>query len=428
MQEPEMLRRLTRDSGVYLAGKAVPAGLGLLTVLLLVRLFGREVYGRYSVVLAISLLVSALTSGWLIQGILRFYPGSPTSARGVLTDTVTRIGIAAIGVGAVLTMVILALTPTVPWIDGVLGIAVFVGAFRLSLWYGYAQADLQPRLRVQAEFMKAAIALSIPLIAWFAGWRTVPALLVGAGLGYALPTIFLARHHPWASKQFDRDVLIRLWTYGWPLGIWFAMAQVFAASDRYVVAFFLGYEDAGTYAAVYDLVAKTFAVGLMPVLLAAHPLLMQAWNRGHYRGAKILLLRSMLYHTALALLGVVVAWVLAPTLIRLMFGTVDQEAIRLVVPIAIGASLWLMALLVHKPLEMASRTRIMLVNVLVCASINLGANLYLIPRFGYVAAAYTTILGAVIYYGLSVVTGLSVITGARALRAASSDGIPDRPG
>jgi O-antigen/teichoic acid export membrane protein len=69
-------------------------------------------------------------------------------------------------------------------------------------------------------------------------------------------------------------------------------------------------------------------------------------------------------------------------------------------PVAAGAVLWGASMLGHKSMEFAERTTLMLWDVLIAAVINVSLNLVLVPTFGYVAAAYTTLASYAVYVAL----------------------------
>ncbi len=71
-------------------------------------------------------------------------------------------------------------------------------------------------------------------------------------------------------------------------------------------------------------------------------------------------------------------------------------------PIVIGAFIWQLAMLVHKPLEFELKTKVMLLFSTVALVVNIVLNFMFIPKYGIVFASYSTVLSALVYLLLTV--------------------------
>jgi O-antigen/teichoic acid export membrane protein len=82
---------------------------------------------------------------------------------------------------------------------------------------------------------------------------------------------------------------------------------------------------------------------------------------------------------------------------RLLLGPEFREGHR-VLPIAMAGSVaWQLGLYAQKPLEFAGRVRTVLAISVVAAASNVAINVVMVPRFGYVAAAYATLVAYAVY-------------------------------
>jgi O-antigen/teichoic acid export membrane protein len=74
----------------------------------------------------------------------------------------------------------------------------------------------------------------------------------------------------------------------------------------------------------------------------------------------------------------------------------------------VGGFLWQLALLLHKPLEIAQRTGAMLAAMAAVVVLNVASCFLFIPRFGYQAASYVLVFSACCYIAFTLcLTGFS---------------------
>jgi O-antigen/teichoic acid export membrane protein len=189
---------------------------------------------------------------------------------------------------------------------------------------------------------------------------------------------------------------------------WLLAAAVLDASDRYLIQAFRGPAEVGIYSANYSLVSNGVLIASAPVLLAAHPLLMRTWSAGDRPGAASLLgaiidaflVTGMVATAGLAMFSPEVASILGPQF---------REGHAILPVVLAGGALWQLANYTHKPLEFAGRTRFLFAVAGGAAGLNILLNILLVPRFGYPAAAWTTLASFAAYTVVTAVTGRSVL-------------------
>jgi O-antigen/teichoic acid export membrane protein len=180
-------------------------------------------------------------------------------------------------------------------------------------------------------------------------------------------------------------------------------------SDRYVIQFFRGAGEVGIYAANYSLAAGVGGLITAPVLLATHPLLMRAWDAGRRDVAERWLGLIVEWYVVAGVLVVGVLVLFSADIAWLLLGAEFRAGHR-VLPIAMaGAVAWQFGLYAQKPLEFEGRVRSVLGISVATAVLNVGTNLLLVPRFGYMAAAFSTVLAYVAYAALTATLGRRVL-------------------
>jgi O-antigen/teichoic acid export membrane protein len=291
-------------------------------------------------------------------------------------------------------------------------LAVPVGLYVAMLVYTFELARLQAALDssgvVRMEAVRAVGAFAVPLVLIFASSRKhYLLLLVGILAGYLIPLVghaFLlkGRHaivilrRPQLSES-ECNLLASLWSYGWPVALWLFSQQSLVVSDRYFIQRFWGYSAAGVYASMYDVIVRSFSLIFSPLTLAVHSVLMHHWNTGSRNLTQRILSQAIKFESLLFLPVAAGLFFGASWASRLVLGRENPEAASIVLPLAIGGFLWQVALLAHKPLEILCQTKRMLVGALAALAVNLAGNYFLLPRFGYRAAAYLSVASSLVY-------------------------------
>jgi O-antigen/teichoic acid export membrane protein len=407
---PSLHARVFRDSLNYLLSKVIPGVAGLFSVMVFVRLVGYAEYGRYAVLFAIAMAFAWGFSGWLSQGTLRFQSKylAPSDLQNF--RHATRIGtfFSATAGGAALTLAL--------WVWGrhsLSAIAVAVGFFVAALDYTVVLAQYQASLRSSAvlwcESVRAVASFLLPAALVLAlRQKDHRLLLLGVLLGYLLPVVISKLSQRQASggseaisslrlPHRERDFLAEVWRYGWPVGLWLLCQQGLVVSDRYFIQRFSGDAAAGIYASMYDLIVRSFSLVFAPITQAVHPLAMRHWNVGE-RDQSVQAIRSGLrWQFYLFLPIAAILFAASDPISRIILGQTNPQAAAIVLPLALGGYVWQSALLAHKPLEILCQTRRMLVGMLTALLINVGGNYWLIPRFGFRAAAYLSIASSLVY-------------------------------
>ncbi|HUA14860.1 MAG TPA: hypothetical protein VMG31_06160 [Verrucomicrobiae bacterium] len=416
--------KLVLDTRNYFVSKIVPGLMGLLTVMVFVRLVGYEQYGRYAILMAVVTACATAASGWLNQGILRFHSQHAgthhehTFTRGSRLGTLLSVAAGSIVVYAVVWHSSGRSGPAA------VALALFVPMVLYTVELTRLQASLRSATVVGVESMRAIVGFLIPLgLVAVTRSKNYLLLLAGVGIGYliTLTTKRGDKAHPAAETgrstifgESERYALGRIWNYGWPVALWLACQSCLVVSDRYFIQRFRGYADAGVYASIYDVIVRSFSLVFAPVTLSVHSILMHRWNCGERRGTMGTLRKAMLCELLLFLPAPVALFFLNARVAHLILGAANVDAARALLPLALGGFLWQLALLAHKPLEMLCRTRRMLAGIIAALTLNVLGNCFLVPRFGFLAAAYLSAATAGLYLLL-----LTVLTPADEFAAAS---------
>ncbi len=197
-------------------------------------------------------------------------------------------------------------------------------------------------------------------------------------------------------RHYDRGMLSELLSYGVPLvpSALAGMALVFL--DRFIVQFFRGAAEVGVYSVSYTLGDKIMQLVTMPLLLTMMPSLIEAYERHGQRLAEGVQTQFTRYFAVLTLPLLVGMAVAAPAFMQVFTGPDYRSAAPVLGVVAAASMLGSFAQIAGAGLGMHKKTKLIMADTLMAAGLNIVLNFALVPRFGYMAAAYNTLAS----YGL----------------------------
>jgi O-antigen/teichoic acid export membrane protein len=400
-----LVHRLRRDLPRYATSALVPALLSLVAVSVFTRLFTPDDYGRYTLAVATAGTIGALVGGWIHTSVLRYIPRYAEAG-----DRQRFLG------SVVYLLLAIAVLVALVAVVGYAFAGSRLGAYRSLYWPAAAflvasvafdalGSTLMGELR-SSRYVAVVLVNAVLRFAFALGFvllvrRDVVGLIIGAVLAYLVSLVTLGRfvgvgRARW-WKGFDRRVVRELAAYGMPMVGWAFGAQFLALSDRYVIAAFRDPSEVGIYSANYALVMMAIGLVAGPLMNAVHPLVMNAWERGVRENIAESIAAFSRYYLVLVVPVLAVGAVLAKDVVTLVLGSEYREGFMVVPLVLAGAAAWGFAMYGHKGLELMERTGILLGLVGVAAAVNIVLNLVFVPRFGYVAAAVTTLVSYAVY-------------------------------
>ncbi len=391
-------RELRKDLARYLPAQLVPAAVGFLSVPILSRVMEPAEQGDYRLVLATTAAM-AIAVDWVGAAVLRFYPSYERDdrldefCRSAVTAAFGAIALACLLVGGGVLALSASLRPelrSLLWLgigSFALGtmhttLAVLLRARRDLGWYG---------LLCSLESLgKLALGLAI---AWLisAGGR---GMLLGACAIY-LFLLPLAWRRAWqGTREAFRPGLATLRpmaAYGLPLTLGGLCVWALNFGDRYLVNHFDTTEAVGIYSSAYGIADNTIILVTFILMRAGNPLLMRVWETDGPEAARSLLGTLTRYTLATCVPAAVLLAVLARPVVEGLLDAPYWEGYP-VVPVVAAASL-LRGLQdrFQIGLHLVRRNTPLTVVLVIASLLNIGLNVVLIPRMGYMGAAYATL-------------------------------------
>ncbi len=404
-----MSKDLLKDLAGYLPAQIVPGLVGFVSTPILTRLFLPDAYGAYSLVLA-AVAVATTVLAWLPMAVIRFQPAyAQRGEERLFLGIVNRLtAFSVLAAGLLLAGALLAVQGRLAPVNRVLwwyGLVVVL----LTVIFAVLQHVLRTRRRLGlyglTTIWRSAGALLLGLVpVWWLG-AGVESLLLGAALSLLVALLVLGPPVLGAAVAPGRRLApaAREWlVYSLPLVAGNVAAWVLRLSDRYVIRGYRGDAEVGIYAASYNVADNTVALLVALFTLAAGPLVVRAWEQDGPAAAGALVTRVM---RGLLLLGVPAAvglTVLAGPLLELLTGAAYREGSRIVGWVAAGVLLQGVQQIFQFGFVLRRRTGPVMLTIGAAGVLNLGLNLLLVPRWGYPAAAVTTLLAYAVLLALTV--------------------------
>ncbi len=403
-----LLLETGRDTLKYIPSRIIPALTGLLGVVAFTRLLSPEEYGLYILVMVTTSIVSTLTFGWLNQSVLRYF--EKYKKENGLSEFVST--------GVVLLIILLlAVAPIWYIFTGILkddldynliyllriGIAVFAAQTGYSFILFLCQARRQSLVYALYSSINAlgVLLLAIVLLHFFnlGAKGLLLANIVFAGGIFCLELARLSKNWVIKYSLFSKNILAELTSYGIPLigvSVW---QQILSVSDRYMIKYFLGVKAVGIYSAGYSIITATvdsiFGVTLM---LAAIPIIIKTFEKeGEIRTAA--LLRELLSTYSVITIPIVFGiGALSRDIVAVFLGESFRNAHIILPWVAGGIFFWGLSGYTMKSFELRKKTLVIFYLIFFASVMNIGLNLYLIPRFGILGAGFSTFIAYLIYF------------------------------
>ncbi len=237
----------------------------------------------------------------------------------------------------------------------------------------------------------AVIALSIQQLVVFA----VVLFLIVAEIGVAIPKLRRVREYLAFGLPLIPNALA-----GW----------IVNSSDRYLIAFFLGAAAVGYYSPGYML-GSILGMVAAPLASLLPPVLFKHYDDNEITDVRTIMSYSLKYYSGIILPCVFAVSVLSKPLLLVLTTKQIAENGYLVTPlVAAGAALTGAMSLIVLILMLEKKTTVIGTISILCAVLNFGLNLVLIPYLGLIGAALTTFLAFLLAFVLATYYSLKLFT------------------
>ncbi len=410
-------KSLFRDIVDYLPAKVLPAIVGVVALPIITRLLPPADYGNYILVIsAISFL--SMIAGWVGMAVLRFYPAYEKDGKvAEFNDITIRLTFLSVFVVCILSLIALFLfrgriSSTLFYLMGI-GILVIVPTTIYSLLLNFLR--IRRRVKWFSFFFIwksiTAIVFGVLLLIFFklgvAGllWGTVLSVSIG------LPILWkIAAGRRLGEKGLRLQPALELAKYSFPLVISNLAAWFLSLSDRYLLGFFRGTEEVGIYSVSYQISDYSIMLFTSLFALAFGPLSIIVWEKEGVKGVQKFLSEGTRYFLILCIPAVVGISVLRKPVLHVLSTQNYYEGSKIIPFVVLGVFLFGLKQRFLATLGFYKKTYISMLCVIASGALNIGLNFLLIPKYGYVAAALTTLISYSFLLFLTVIISRRFLT------------------
>jgi len=396
----DMTRSFIKDAVKYLPAQITPGIIGFISIPIITRLFLPKDYGNYSLVMATVMVLTTLV-GWLPMSIIRFYPAYERDKKLDLFST-NIIKLTLLSALAVSVLFLIGLVCFKTYISSELYWLMFIG---IGVFIAMAVFN------VFQHFLR-----SKRYVSWYSGfaiWRSA----VGFGVGLGLILLFkmgiegllwgiilcLVVIFPLAwRKAIDRTSVMfskvnlpfakEMARYSFPLVVGNLAAWILSLSDRYILEFFRGTQEVGIYSASYNISEKSILLLTGLFGLASGPIAMHIWEREGEEKSADFVSKITRYYLIACIPAVIGLSALSKPLMKVMTGAQYFYGYRIILFVTAGVLLYGLQQKFQSGFLFHKKTGYITFSIVASGLLNLLLNFIFIPRYGYFAAAITTLI------------------------------------
>ncbi|MFC1745392.1 oligosaccharide flippase family protein [Candidatus Riflebacteria bacterium] len=386
---------IARHSVIYLLARGLPGIINFLAIAVYSRILSPDAYGQYALAIAAVGLGNAIIFWWLRLGLIRFF-ASYVEEREIFFSTLFNLYLILVLSSSLLLLLTYFICRS--WIETEF-LLLIAGLLWIQAWFEMnlelPRSELKPLLFGAMSMFRSIVSILLGVLFVFSGFGAA-GVLMGLSIGAFLPSLWVFKRYWLTSKPgyFDANISRKLWAYGLPLSAAFALNSVISSSDRILLGFLINTDAAGLYSAGYDLTGHTIGILMVIIYLAAYPVVIQSMENQGRSAAKERLEENFSLLLFIALPAAAGFAFLAPNIANVFLGTAFRKlAIELIPLVALAIFIsGFKAYHFDIAFQLSCKTHLQILVLFIAAIINIALNLWWIPLYGPIGAAYATIV------------------------------------
>ncbi|MDH4139975.1 MAG: oligosaccharide flippase family protein [Coriobacteriia bacterium] len=404
------LRSAGRDALTYFPVRFLPALTSLITVPVFTRFIDPADYGFFYLVSAATSLTTTLATGWISPSVIRYYwPCEKEGKQDGFTATTLWLALASVGSAAIVVgLAVLALAPRLdPSLTRLVPAAL--GAFLASSLVTTLQQvqraanRAKPYARVANTVTALVTVVSVCLV-WRVGAGSL-GILLGTLTGNALvlPVVISRMHRDGSLSpgSVDRGLVSEYASYGLPIMLANISSWALVLSDRYILGALRDAAEVGLYSVTYSLGEKIMQLVVTPLVLTMGPVMVQTWEKQGQKLAQQVQTQFTRYYLMVTLPLLLGMQAVAQEFMAVFTGPDYRSAYHVLGIVAAGSLCYGLTQIAGTGVALHKKSSIIMTNTMLAAGFQIGANLLLVPRFGYAAAAWNTLASYLLLLGVT---------------------------
>lgn len=395
----------------YLPIKMIEGLIGLLTIKVYTSLIAPEIYGHYSIINPTINIIFLIGLGWITKAAVRFVKEYSYSKKDIekFYSTIFLTWF----IGSIVIAFLLSITKwLIPNIFGDMSFTLGLIVIFVFFSYGFNQIIVtlllyinKKMLNVMLLFVGALMKLVLTVALIKINGQSVNAIFISHGLIDCLIGLVAFANIKGFSymklKAYSFDTIIKFFSFGYPLlGVGLTM-YILNVSDRYVIKYFWGKAYVGIYSPNYSIAAALLTMILVGLNKSIYIQILNTWNSGDKEETSKKVSLGIKTYLMIALPAASGLFMVADNVAKIFIDSNYYEGHAIIGIVALGMFFMGLTDYCNKGWELTANTINILMNSAIAALINVVLNVILVPRYGYIMAAYTTLASFFCYFILS---------------------------
>lgn len=392
------LKKIIFNTFAQFGSRAVSVLLSLLSVSLLTRYLGTDGYGNYTLVLTYLSFFSLFSDVGSNVTLVREFARQKTIS---LTTKATYLNwkLILLVFSTILTLIAL---PFFPY-SNFLKVAILIGTIAIVVgnFISFGTSVLQSKLRLDLVAVIDLITkvVTVAAIIYFiyikAGFYSIIWSIFLGNLIGLVATLYLIRDYIVLKIYIDRELSRKLFKIALPLGITSLLSLLYFKIDTLMLSVMKTSYDVGIYGLASNILENILMVwGLF--MASVFPLLSRYHGTGDFAKYKDLLKKTLYILILMSVVIIVCGNVFDYLIMRILGGSKFFASMLPFKIFLFGIPFFFLNNVFYNTIVSFGKTKHLILPLIVSLIVNVMLNLYVIPRYGYVGASYTTVITEII--------------------------------
>jgi O-antigen/teichoic acid export membrane protein len=374
---------------------------------ILTKILTIQQYGIWTLIVVTASLVPMLVTLGLPSSMVRFL--APVKNKDDIREGYYSIALVVLSAGFVVSFFLLLFAQSIA--TSLLGnnrtVALLLPLITFVASYNYVPQTYFRTFQQAKRFSIVSLLSATLYVILVAAFVLFGLGLAGAAFGYLINLLLvslISTYYVLRDLGVARPSFVELKAYlkyGLPFVPGSMSTWALSVSDRYIITFFLGVAWVGYYSPGYQL-GNMISLLAMPFTILIPTALYEYYDTNRIAEVKTIIRYSIKYFLAVAVPAAFVFSLLSRPILMVLTTPAIATNGYLITPFTAFSSLlfgvWSIIMIV---LTFEKRTAIIGLMWILGAALNIGLNLVLVPYFGIIAAALTTLLGYGFVFGVT---------------------------
>lgn len=395
------------DTLKYIPIKVLPAFAGVLTVFFLTKqsLLDTVSYVNYTFIMATLLIFAQIVGGWVNSSVIYYHTSFDNNEEKeyfIINISYLQWLFLILGsIGLFLTILFTIKSLLI----SIFIMLILIFQIFLNFNYSFFQAKREIKRQINATFIQALLQIIGIVVCYFFFKGSLEFVFFFLLLSYMVTSVFVIlqknniMHFNYKlNSSFNVNFCKKILSYGLPICLWFFSTQLYQIGDRILFKYFNLTDHVGNYVSFRDLAVGLSGFISMPLLFAAHPIIMQlSKDIENKKEIESLLRKNILILTAIFLPIIITTYFYGEDLIKYVVGEKYLLNPVLMCVVLLTILLGCISMYLQKGIESKGNTILMLKISLFVACVSILLNVISIKKYGIISSIYISLISHILY-------------------------------